>query len=975
MTLKNSHLSNTRVSEQISLLSAFRHVAALSVVIFLTSEFGGAGTLAAVPPTRIITVDAGFEANDGMPDIFRVVRRASALEISVNGSLFMSVDSEDVVGVRVIGSADNDTLIVDTSEGNPLPDGALTFDGGEQTGPPGDALRVIGDGANRGAYDVSTTSRGTGTLRLDGRVIRFTGLEPVEVSGFAFFTFTTPNSDDVLTISAGTGSGGQPANVIAGTSSGTAFEALTFFDVALFIIDTGSNDAATAGNDSITIDSSGFIARNLQSLNIFAGRGDDALSIQADKFSLPSPGGSFVFEGGSGSDRIVAQADVKFALSDSQLMSSGGGAINLLSVENADLSGGTNANSFVVSNWSGFAVLNGREGGDAYVVNVGGGGLVVINETSLASVDQGTINGTASNDTFSVTSAKTVSGNDTVYYANLETITVNGGDGDDTITVAPVTNAVLTIDGGPQVNRDILNFDLAGVTAPHVTGASPATFGNRLPVSFLNFEQLGPTSTISGTIFHDVDGNQVKNPAEPGLAGWTVFLDRNFNDTVDAGDVMTTTDASGNYLFADLLPNTYRVRELAPDGWLQTTVNSLDIVLTGTSRAGIDFGNFQTIAISGQVYQDDNQNGQREPGELGLPGRRVFLDQNNNGVFDPDESFRITIAEGNYSFLKLGPGTYRVRQTAQNGSIQTSAQPTDIVAASGVNLSGVDFGNAQPDIIPPAAPSAPDLVASSDSGFSSFDNITSLSNLVFQGTAEPNSTVELFASNVLAGTGVADGGGNYTINISLSDGVYQITTRATDAAGNRSQHSMAMLPLLVIDSTAPPAPSMPDLVSASDTGVSDTDNITSNSRPTFQGTAEADASILLFANGSLAGSSRADERGQWSVTVTNTLADGTFEITARAVDLAGNFSLVSAGLLITIDITVAPFLEIGLVGDRAVVSWPNPSTGFQLEVSDSLGATATWSAVETPAVPVDNRKTFTVENADSGTKFYRLRKP
>jgi hypothetical protein len=209
----------------------------------------------------------------------------------------------------------------------------------------------------------------------------------------------------------------------------------------------------------------------------------------------------------------------------------------------------------------------------------------------------------------------------------------------------------------------------------------------------------------------------------------------------------------------------------------------------------------------------------------------------------------------------------------------------------------------------------------------------------------------------------------------LSDGVYQITTRATDAAGNRSQHSLAMLPLLVIDSTAPPAPSMPDLVSASDTGVSDTDNITSNSRPTFQGTGEADASILLFANGSLAGSSRADERGQWSATVANTLAEGTFEITARAVDLAGNFSLVSAGLLITIDSTVAPFLEIGLVGDRVVVSWPNPSTGFQLEVSDGLGATATWSAVETPPVTVDDRKIFTVDTAASGTKFYRLRKP
>jgi len=963
------------VNEQKSLLSAFRYVAALSGVIFLASGFVGAGQLAAVPPTLVVTVDAGFEADDGVPDVFRVMRRASALEISVNGSPPMLVDSEDVVEIHVIGSSDNDTLIVDTSGGNPIPDGGLTFEGREQSGPPGDALRVIGNGANRGAYEVSTITSGTGTLRLDERVIRFTGLEPVEVSGLAVFTFTTPNSDDVLTISAGTGSGGQPANVIAGTSGGTAFEALTFFDVTLFIIDTGSNDAASAGNDSITIDSSGLIARNLQSLNIFSGRGDDTLSIQADKFSLPSPGGAFVFEGGSGSDRIVAQADVKFALSDSQLMSSGGGAINLLNIENADLIGGTNANSFVVSDWSGFAVLDGRESGDAYVVNLGGGGLVVINDTSLVSVDQGTINGTGSNDTFAVTAARTVAGNDTVYYANLETIAFNGLGGDDTFTVGPVTNALLTIDGGPQPNGDNLLFDLAGVTAPRVTGASPATFGNRLPVSFLNFEQLGPTATISGTVYHDVDGNQVKNPDEPGLAGWTVLLDRNFDDTADSGDLITTTDASGNYVFADLLPNTYRVRELAPDGWLQTSANPPDIVLAGTNRAGVDFGNFQTIAISGQVYQDDNRNGQRESGEIGLQGRKVFLDQNNNGVFDPDEPFRTTISGGNYSFLKLGPGTYRVRQSVQSGSIQTSAQPADIVAASGVDHSSVDFGNAPPDTIPPTAPLAPDLIASSDTGLSSSDNITSASNLVFQGTAEPNSTVELFVNNVLVGTNVADAVGNYSIGIGLNEGVYQITAGATDAAGNSSPHSTVMLPLLVVDSTAPPAPSVPDLVSASDTGASDTDNITSDISPTFQGTAEANATILLFANGTLAGSSRANENGQWTVTVTNALVDGTFEITARAVDLAGNFSPVSLAAAITIDLTIAPSLEIALVGDRVVVSWPNPSTGFQLEASDIIGVTATWSTVETPPVVVGDGKLLAVTVPSSWTKFSRLRKP
>src|ERR1700722_12046045 len=50
---------------------------------------------------------------------------------------------------------------------------------------------------------------------------------------------------------------------------------------------------------------------------------------------------------------------------------------------------------------------------------------------------------------------------------------------------------------------------------------------------------------------------------------------------------------------------------------------------------------------------------------------------------------------GNYTFTDLGPGTYIVREVVPAGSSQTTANPPDIVASSGSDISGVLFGNFQ----------------------------------------------------------------------------------------------------------------------------------------------------------------------------------------------------------------------------------------------------------------------------------------
>src|SRR5207245_1852789 len=132
----------------------------------------------------------------------------------------------------------------------------------------------------------------------------------------------------------------------------------------------------------------------------------------------------------------------------------------------------------------------------------------------------------------------------------------------------------------------------------------------------------------------------------------------------------------------------------------------------------------------------------------------------------------------------------------------------------------------------------------------------------------------------------------------LSEGVHTVYVHGQDVSGTWSSFASATF---TKDTVAPAAPSTPDMTAASDSGSSNTDNITNVTTPTFTGTAEANSTVQLFRpTNILIGTSTADGSGNWSIT-TSALADGTYSITAKATDTAGNVSVVSSALSVTID--------------------------------------------------------------------------
>ncbi|MDB5172254.1 MAG: hypothetical protein JWN51_1027 [Phycisphaerales bacterium] len=75
------------------------------------------------------------------------------------------------------------------------------------------------------------------------------------------------------------------------------------------------------------------------------------------------------------------------------------------------------------------------------------------------------------------------------------------------------------------------------------------------------------SASIAGVVFEDLNGDGVRQAGEMGIAGATVYIDKNHNAKPDGKDPRTVTDATGHYVISGLRSSASTVREALPAGW------------------------------------------------------------------------------------------------------------------------------------------------------------------------------------------------------------------------------------------------------------------------------------------------------------------------------------------------------------------------------------------------------------------------
>jgi hypothetical protein len=76
------------------------------------------------------------------------------------------------------------------------------------------------------------------------------------------------------------------------------------------------------------------------------------------------------------------------------------------------------------------------------------------------------------------------------------------------------------------------------------------------------------------------------------------------------------------------------------------------------------------------------------------------------------------------------------------------------------------------------------------------------------------------------------------------------------------------------------------MTAASDTGISNSDGITKNRTPEASGVAMPSATVTLYANNQIVGSTIVASNGQWSVT-SQELADGSYDLSVEIRSVGG----------------------------------------------------------------------------------------
>ena len=212
---------------------------------------------------------------------------------------------------------------------------------------------------------------------------------------------------------------------------------------------------------------------------------------------------------------------------------------------------------------------------------------------------------------------------------------------------------------------------------------------------------LYKTASIGDRVWFDANGNGTQDAGEAGVCGVKV----NLYNAAGAVVASATTDASGNYLFSNLVPGNYYLGFVPPAGYNFTKADvggyatDSDVnPATGltTTWIALKSGDVQldwdaglvkcapvTGSIGNRVWEDNNYNGVQDAGELGVAGVKVNLLNANNQII----ATTTTNASGNYLFDNLVAGSYKVAVVRPSGFYYTKANVGNDASDSDIDAS------------------------------------------------------------------------------------------------------------------------------------------------------------------------------------------------------------------------------------------------------------------------------------------------
>lgn len=377
-------------------------------------------------------------------------------------------------GVKISGQGfQSDTLTINSALGGTFGFAAgIEFNGGPSGG---DKLQIVGTTGQSALYRPAASIFVKPEIRIDGLPIFFESTETFLVTGLSSLTVRTPLSADVLSLGASTGINGAAAAQLSGTNGVTTITSVRFHHVPTVVIDAATNDSSSAaGADVVTIHQSALNAAGLKFLTVNTGLGNDQLKVNATSLSLPVAGSLFKYDGGTGTDSVIATGDTNWVLASTTLAAAGGGLLQLTAIENATLTGGASNNTLDAGRFSGAVTLNGLGGNDILRSSSGGGTLnggdgadELVGGVSSdvlnggAGIDHFVLRGTNSADDLNL--QRTSSGamfrrrsrssgvlfeTDTITSDRSDRFTISALDGDDLIAVDSLFTQLGTADGG-----------------------------------------------------------------------------------------------------------------------------------------------------------------------------------------------------------------------------------------------------------------------------------------------------------------------------------------------------------------------------------------------------------------------------------------------------------------------------------------------------------------------------------------------